>query len=220
VDPETLELVPDAPPLYIALAGNIGVGRSLMARYLADEIGAHAQYELLDSNPFFTRFYDAPKDYAFPSQLCFLAQSFVQQCEILTSVVPVVQARSMAEHFHVFVKSMAMRGLLSEEQLHELDRSYHSFATVIRPPDLLVVLRAPVGVLWERIQERDRPGEHLEREYIAQLEERYDEWLEKYRGKALSPILEIDVAQLDVRDPEERRQAIKLVKDELERNKR
>ena len=72
-------------------------------------------------------------------------------------------------------------------------------------------------MLWERVQERDRPGEQISNDYIVHLEERYDEWLEKYRGKSLSPILELDVARLDVRVPDERREAIRLVKDELER---
>jgi deoxyadenosine/deoxycytidine kinase len=205
-------MTPLESPLYIAVAGNIGVGRQLLTRYLAEDIGAHAQYDLLDSNPFFSKLYDDPKAFAFASQLCFLAQTFVQQCEIYTSVVPVVQARSMAEHFHVFVKSLQMRGMVNKRQFDELDRVYHSFAGVIRPPDLLIVLKAPVGVLLDRIEQRDRPGEKVDRDYLLHLDERYDEWLKKYRQKNLGPIVEIDVASHDMREPDERREAIKLVR--------
>jgi deoxyadenosine/deoxycytidine kinase len=202
-------------PLYIAVGGNIGVGRELLTRYLAEEIGARPQYELLDSNPFFTRYYEDPRRWAFASQLCFLAQTFVQQCEIQTSVVPVVQARSMAEHFHVFVKSMHLRGYLTDEQLAELNRNYHSYAAVIRPPDLLVILRASLTVLEERIEKRGRPGEKVDRDYLTILEKCYDEWLAKYRSKNLSPILEIDTDEYDLHEADDRRRMIARVQREL-----
>lgn len=202
-------------PLYIAVGGNIGVGRELLTRYLAEEIGARPQYELLDSNPFFTRQYEDLRHWAFPSQLCFLAQTFVQQCEILTSVVPVVQARSMAEHFHVFVKSLHNQGYLSDEQFEELDRNYHSYASVIRPPDLLVILRASLTVLEDRIAKRGRPGEKVSRDYLVDLEKCYDEWLAKYRSKNLSPVLEIDTYEYDMHEPDDRRKIIARVQREI-----
>lgn len=211
-----MSLVEARAPSYIVLAGNIGVGRRQLTRYLAEQIGAYPQYDELESNPFFVNFYDDPARHAYAAQLCFMAQTFVQQCEILTSAVPVVQSRSLAERFHVFVKALHEQGHLSDEQLSELDQQYHAYAAVIRPPDLLVFLRAPTEVLLERVRQRDRPGEHVDEAYLELLERHYSSWLDKYRAKDLSPILEIDVAQLDLRDPNSREDAIKLVLSQLE----
>lgn len=204
-------------PLYIAVGGNIGVGRQILTRYLAEHIGAHPQYELLEANPFFTRYLEDPKAYAFPSQLCFLAQTFVQQCDILTSVVPVVQARSMAEHFHVFVKSLRFLGYLTEKQFKELERIYDVYSSQIRPPDLLVILRASLPILEARIAERSRPGEHVGIEYLEHLEKSYDAWLDKYRQKNLSPVLEINTDELDLHNRDERLKIISMIETEANR---
>lgn len=204
-------------PLYIAVGGPIGLGRSLLTRYLAEELGAHAQYELVDANPFLEDFYTDPAGYAFPSQLAFLARAFVQVCDLMTSEIPVVQDRLMGEHFHVYTRQLHLDGHLDDEQFAELERIFHSYVSVVRRPDLLVYLRAGVPALVERIAERNRFAEQLDSAYLERLDVRYQEWIADYRSKNVSPVLELDANELDIREPGPRATAIAAVKAELAR---
>jgi deoxyadenosine/deoxycytidine kinase len=198
---------------HIAIAGNMGVGKSTLTRVLAERLGATAHYETVDDHPYLERFYEDMPRWAFQSQFFFLSQAFSQHCEILASKQLAVQDRTIYEHFHVFATSLYGQGLLTDDDFRVLRNHYDALAAVVPGPDLLIYLRASVPTLEHRIRIRDRGCETtVTSEYLADLDARYELWLENYDE---SRMLVVDTDDIDIFDADQRESLLELIETRL-----
>lgn len=187
---------------HIAIAGNMGVGKSTLTRALAARIGADAFYEDISENPYLERFYEDMERWSFHSQFSFLSQAFRQHCEVLASSNICVQDRTIYEHFHVFATSHMEQGLLEPEEFQSLREHFLALTRVVPGPDLLIYLRAGIPTLVDRIRGRDRSIEaNVQVEYLQGLEDRYERWIGAYDA---SDVLVVDTDNIDINDPAQR----------------
>ena len=194
---------------HVAVAGNMGVGKSTLTEALAQRLDARAFYETVDDHPYLERFYQDMKRWSFQSQFFFLSQAFSQHCEILSSDRVCVQDRTIYEHFHVFAASLHEQGLLDDDDHEVLGKHYRALTAVVPGPDLMIYLRASVPTLLHRIQSRSRGCESsVSGTYLAGLEQRYEQWMAGYDA---SNVLVIDTDDIDIHDPFQREQLLDLI---------
>lgn len=187
---------------HVAIAGNMGVGKSTLTAALAERLGARAYFETVHDHPYLERFYADMRRWAFQSQFFFLSQAFSQHCEIIHAPVPCVQDRTIYEHFHVFATSLHEQGLLDDDDFRVLRRHYESLVEVVPGPDLMVYLRASVPTLQRRILQRDRGCEStVSADYLGELERRYEGWMHRYEA---SEVMVVDTDEFDIVDIEQR----------------
>ncbi len=197
---------------YIAIEGVIGVGKTTLTRLIQPVFQAEILLEVFEENPFLARFYQDRKRYGFQTQIFFLLSRYHQQHEF----IPAALARGNLISDYTFDKNQIFARLNIEGDELAMYESVHGIiATKIPTPDLVVYLRADTDVLMERIALRDRPYERaMERDYIAQLGQAYDEFYAHY---TLAPVLTIDSNRLDfVRNSEDLRTIIDRIRAKLE----
>ena len=199
----------DALPknFYIAIEGVIGVGKTTLARMAQTAFNADILLEVFEENPFLARFYQDRKRYGFQTQIFFLLSRYHQQHEF----IPAALARGNLISDYTFDKNQIFATLNIEgDELAMYESVHRIIATKIPTPDLVVYLRADTDVLMERIALRDRSYERaMERDYIAQLGQAYDDFFARYSP---STVLTIDTNHLDfVHRPED----LKLVLDRI-----
>ncbi len=179
----------------VALAGNIGVGKSTLTRLLADHLGWTPFYEAVDDNPYLTDFYKNMREWSFHSQIFFLSRRLRCQREILSHPQAVVQDRSIYEDAEIFAANLYQRGSMLPRDYQVYRSLYEEFSQLLPYPDLIVYLKASVPTLIERIHRR---GRDFEREvsplYLQQLNELYNAWSEDF---TLCPLLTIPTDNLD-----------------------
>jgi deoxyguanosine kinase len=198
--------------LYIAIEGVIGVGKTTLTRLAQPYFQAEILLEVFEENPFLARFYQDRKRYAFQTQIFFLLSRYHQQHEF----IPAALARGNLISDYTFDKNQIFARLNIEgDELAMYESVHRIIATKIPTPDLIVYLRADTDVLMERIALRDRPYERaMERDYIAQLGQAYDEFYAHY---TLAPVLTLDSNRLDfVRNPDDLRMIIDRIRAKLE----
>jgi len=177
---------------YIVVEGPIGVGKTTLARRLADSFGSDLILEGADENPFLERFYDNPRAAALQTQLFFLFQRVRQIQELQQSdmFAPVRVADFLMEKDRLFAELT-----LDAEEFKLYDQVYQHMAVSGPRPDLVVYLQAPVEVLRKRIAERGRPFERsLDPYYLQRLSESYMEFFHRYND---SPLLIVNAAEID-----------------------
>jgi deoxyadenosine/deoxycytidine kinase len=180
---------------FIAIAGNIGVGKSTMARIMHQRLGWEPFYEAVVDNPYLSDFYEDMSRYAFHSQIFFLTRRLHSHRELLDSPGTVVQDRSVYEDAEVFARNLYRQGAMGERDYRTYDELYHVLTEFLPPPDLIVYLRASVDTLLRRIAQRGRDYErNISREYLAQLNELYEEWVGAFTR---APILCVPADRLD-----------------------
>ena len=194
---------------HVAVAGNMGVGKSTLTAALAERLGARAYYESVAENPYLERFYEDMPRWSFQSQFTFLSQAFRQHCDIIDSTCTSVQDRTIYEHFHVFSTSHHDQGLLDDDDFRSLEEHFRALVRVVPGPDLMIYLRASVPTLVDRIRGRDRSCEaNVSVEYLQGLESRYERWMASYDS---SDVLVIDTDNLDIHDAEQRELLLSLI---------
>lgn len=190
----TLELQPSGKK-YVAIAGNIGAGKSSLTKVLSDYFKWQAFYERVDDNPYLADFYNEMRRWSFNLQVFFLSSRFKHQREIENAPHSVVQDRSIYEDAEIFARNLYEMSLMSERDYANYNELFEIMTSYLRPPNLLVYLRAKVPTLVDHIQQRGREYENTIRiEYLQRLNELYEDWIERY---ALGPKLIIDVDELD-----------------------
>lgn len=197
---------------YIAVEGAIGVGKTTLARMLADALAAELLLEVFEENPFLSDFYADRDRYAFQTQIFFLISRYHQQ----QRVIPATLAQSMLVSDYIFDKDKLFAHLnLADDELEMYDKVQTILGQQIPGPDLVVYLRADTDVLMQRISLRDRPYErNMDRGYIDALREAYEEFFRSFRQ---APVLAIDTNDIDfVRSTEDREYVIGLVRTALE----
>ncbi len=180
---------------YVAVAGNIGAGKSSLTRILADYFKWEAVFERVDDNPYLADFYDDMRRWSFNLQVFFLSSRFAHQRAIEDAPTSVVQDRSIYEDAEIFARNLAEMGLMDERDFENYQALFALMTSYLRPPDLLVYLRASVPTLVRQIQARGRDFEtNIRIDYLERLNRHYEKWVLDY---SLGPKLIIDTDDLD-----------------------
>lgn len=179
---------------FVAMSGNIGSGKSTLTTLLCQRLGWQPYYEVVDENPYLPDFYADMARWSFHLQVFFLSRRFRHHQEILRVGHAVIQDRTIYEDVEIFARNLYLQGLMDERDFRAYHDLFQTMVGFLRPPDLVIYLRAPVEVLLERIRTRSRDYERqIPADYLAQLNERYEEWVARF---ALCPVLEVDAASL------------------------
>ncbi len=178
--------------MHIAIAGNIGSGKTTLTGLLAKHFGWAPHYEDVDTNPYLNSFYEDMQRWSFNLQIYFLNSRFRQVVEIRKSGTTVVQDRTIYEDAHIFAPNLHSMNLMSTRDFENYSSLFSLMSSFILAPDLLIYLRASVPTLVNQIQKRGREYENAIRlDYLKGLNERYENWISGYDlGKLL--IIEVD----------------------------
>lgn len=178
--------------MHIAIAGNIGSGKTTLTGLLSKHYKWDAHYEDVDTNPYLNNFYEDMLRWSFNLQVYFLNSRFRQVVNIRKSNKTVVQDRTIYEDATIFAPNLHGMGLMSSRDFDNYKSLFELMSSFINPPDLLIYLKASVGTLVSQIQKRGRDYENSIRiDYLKKLNERYDEWIAGYNlGKLL--IIDVD----------------------------
>jgi len=173
--------------MHIAIAGNIGSGKTTLTSLLSKHYGWEAHYEEVDDNPYLADFYEDMQRWAFNLQVFFLNSRFSQVNEIRKLGKTVIQDRTIYEDAYIFAPNLYDMGLMSKRDFDNYASLFELMSTLVQAPDLLIYLRASVPKLVEQIQTRGREYENnIRLDYLKRLNERYEAWVEQYtRGKLL-----------------------------------
>lgn len=178
--------------MHIALAGNIGSGKTTLTKLLSKHYGWQAHYEDADTNPYLNNFYEDMQRWSFNLQVYFLNSRFRQVVDIRRSGKDVVQDRTIYEDAYIFAPNLHSMGLMSTRDFENYSSLFELMSSFIQAPDVLIYLRASVPKLVEQIQKRGRDYENSIRiDYLKRLNERYEAWISTYTsGKLL--IIDVD----------------------------
>ena len=196
--------------MHIAIAGNIGSGKTTLTGLLAKHYGWEAHYENADDNPYLDDFYSDMQHWSFNLQVYFLNERFGQIQKIRSSGLTVVQDRTIYEDAHIFAENLHLMGLMSMRDYTTYRSLFDKMTSFIQPPDLLIYLRASVPTLVWQIQKRGRAYESgIRLDYLGKLNERYESWIEQYTlGKLL--VVDVDTIHFD-ETPEDLRTVINRI---------
>lgn len=173
--------------MHIAVAGNIGSGKTTITGLLAKHFGWEAQYEDVDDNPYLNDFYEDMQRWSFNLQIYFLNSRFSQIVSIRQSDKTVIQDRTIYEDAFIFAPNLHSMGLMSTRDFENYFALFNLMSSLIEPPDLLIYLRASIPTLVNQINNRGRKYENnIRLDYLRRLNERYEAWIETYNlGKLL-----------------------------------
>ncbi|MBW8332129.1 MAG: deoxynucleoside kinase [Prolixibacteraceae bacterium] len=178
--------------MHIALAGNIGAGKTTLTELLSKHYKWVAHYEDVDENPYLNDFYEDMQRWSFNLQIYFLNSRFKQVVDIRNSSKTVIQDRTIYEDAEIFAPNLHAMGLMSTRDFNNYHSLFQMMTKFVQAPDLLIYLRASVPTLVHQIQKRGRDYENSIRiDYLKQLNERYEAWVNRYKaGKLL--IIDVD----------------------------
>ena len=159
---------------FIAIAGNIGVGKSTLTGLLGSRFGWKPYYEVVDTNPYLSDFYERMKDWAFHLQVFFLSKRFEHHKKMIEEPETVIQDRSIYEDAEVFSRNLYYEGKFVERDYRNYLSLFKCMTSYLKSPDLLIYLRASVDTLQHRIRSRGRSCEkEIPREYLERLNPPY-----------------------------------------------
>lgn len=180
---------------FVAIAGNIGVGKSTLVERLAEKLEWAPFYEPVGENPYLADFYDDMRTWAFQSQVFFLTRRLHAHRQLLDHPTSAVQDRTVYEDAEVFADNLYQRGYMVERDYRTYRELYEVLTVFLPAPDLVVYLRASVPTLHNRIDQRGRDYEqNIQPEYLTQLNELYEAWIDRF---ALCPVLTVPADDLD-----------------------
>lgn len=180
---------------FVAVAGNIGVGKSTLVSMLCERLRWQPFYEPEAENPYLADFYEDMSSWAFHSQIFFLTHRLRSHRQLLDHPTSAVQDRSVYEDAEVFARNLFHQGYIGERDYNSYWELYLVLTEFLPPPDLVVYLRATVPTLINRISHRGRAYERqITPEYLAQLNSLYDDWINHF---SLCPVLTVPADDLD-----------------------
>ena len=180
---------------FIAIAGNIGVGKSTLTGMLARQLGWGPFYEAVEDNPYLADFYQDMRQWSFHSQIFFLSRRLRHHRALLDHPNSVVQDRSVYEDAEVFARNLYRQGNMGERDYKSYRELYEVLTMFLPSPDLVVYLRASVPTLQRRIALRGREYEReISADYLSQLNDLYEEWTANF---TLCPVLTVPADDLD-----------------------
>jgi deoxyadenosine/deoxycytidine kinase len=201
-------------PLFVAVAGNIGAGKSSLARLLGERFQWKPYFESVDDNPYLSDFYGDMARWSFHLQIYFLANRFKCHKEIVESSESVIQDRSIYEDAEIFARNLYDIGKMTERDYTNYVSLFHVMMEYLKPPDLMIYLRANIDTLVKQISKRGRDFEQgIQRSYLETLNSLYEDWITRYK---LGPLLVIESDNLDfVNNKPDLDYILKRVKDSL-----
>lgn len=179
--------------MHIAIAGNIGAGKTTLTNLLAKHYNWHPQFEEVDNNPYIEDFYNDMQRWSFNLQIFFLHTRFNSLVQLKKDKnKTIVQDRTIYEDAYIFAPNLHAMGLMSTRDFETYSQLFETIKSQLKGPDLLIYLRATIPTLVNNIQKRGRDFEDSIRlDYLKRLNERYEAWISKYKeGKLL--IIDID----------------------------
>ncbi|PDH53012.1 MAG: deoxynucleoside kinase [Bacteroidetes bacterium MED-G17] len=199
---------------HIAIAGNIGSGKTTLTTLLSKHYDWEPHYEALDENPYISDFYEDMPRWSFNLQIYFLNSRFNSLLRIAETSKTVVQDRTIFEDSKIFAPNLHSMGLMTTRDFETYESLFTSIKSMIQAPDLMVYLRGSIPTLVSRIQKRGREYEDSIRlDYLKRLNERYEAWITKYDE---GPLLIIDVDDIDFEsNPEDLGDVIKKIDAQL-----
>lgn len=197
--------------MHIAIAGNIGSGKTTLTRLLSKHYGWEPKYEEADNNPYLADFYNDMQRWSFNLQIYFLNQRFKGIVEIQADSKNVVQDRTIYEDARIFAPNLHTMGLMTTRDFENYASLFDLMLSLVKAPDLLIYLRSSIPNLVSQIQKRGRDYESgIRLDYLQGLNERYEEWISGYKD---GPILIIDV---DENKFEEKPEDMSIVIDKID----
>lgn len=199
--------------MHVAIAGNIGSGKTTLTKLMAKHFGWKPHYEDVENNPYLHSFYEDMQRWSFNLQVFFLNSRFRQIVDIRKSGKNIIQDRTIYEDAYIFAPNLHTMNLMSTRDFDNYSSLFELMNTFIQPPDLLIYLRASVSTLVKQIQSRGRDYEESIRlDYLKLLNERYEAWIQGYdSGK----ILIINADDMDFNSPEDLSTVIEKVNAEV-----
>jgi len=200
--------------MHIAVAGNIGSGKTTLTELLSKHFGWEAQYEDVESNPYLFSFYEDMQRWSFNLQIYFLNSRFRQIIRIRQGGKNVIQDRTIYEDAYIFAPNLHAMNLMTARDFENYISLFELMTGFLQPPDLLIYLRASVPTLVRLIQRRGREYEaSIRLDYLKSLNERYEAWISKYN---LGKLLIFDVDHINIADnPEDLGKVIDKIHAEL-----
>ena len=183
--------------MHIAVAGNIGSGKTTLTNMLSNHYGWRPHFEAVDDNPYLADFYNDMQRWSFNLQIYFLNTRFKDVVEILKSEETVIQDRTIYEDACIFAKNLHKMGLMSTRDFKNYNSLFSLMLSLVKPPDLLIYLRSSVPNLVNHIQKRGREYEAgIRLDYLQGLNNLYEKWIENYKdGKLL--IVDVDEVRFE-----------------------
>ncbi|MGB0885654.1 MAG: deoxynucleoside kinase [Chitinophagales bacterium] len=186
---------------HIAIAGNIGAGKTTLTNLLAKNFNWDPQFEDVENNPYLNDFYDDMPRWSFNLQIFFLNSRFKQVIEMQKTKKPIIQDRTIYEDAEIFAPNLHDMGLMASRDFDNYKSLYSSIISQIKPPDLLIYMKASIPTLVDNIQKRGRDYEDSIRlDYLKKLNQYYDNWIAKYN---MGNLLVIDCDKLNFVDNKE-----------------
>lgn len=187
--------------MHIAIAGNIGSGKTTLTRLLAEHYGWEPRFEAVDFNPYLDDYYHDIPRWSFNLEVYFLKQRFKDVLDITRADHTIIQDRSIFEGVYIFTANNYASGSLSKRDFETYMELFEQMISVIKMPDLMIYLRADVPYLVKNIQHRNRECEQqMPIDYLASLNSRYEEFIaSQYKGK----VLILDKSEYDFHRPED-----------------
>ncbi|MBQ6195539.1 MAG: deoxynucleoside kinase [Prevotella sp.] len=172
--------------MHIAIAGNIGSGKTTLTRLLAKRYGWTPRFEPVDNNPYLADFYADMKRWAFNTQIYFLNKRFKEVVEISQSSETIIQDRTIFEDARIFAPNLHAQGMMSDRDFENYTDLFELMISLVKLPDLMIYIRSTIPTLVAQIQKRGREYEQgIRIDYLEGLGRRYEEWISTYKGNLI-----------------------------------
>jgi deoxyadenosine/deoxycytidine kinase len=188
----------EATPFFVAIAGNIGVGKTMVTDLLGERLGWDTYYEPVVDNPYLDDFYADMKRFSFHLQVFFLSKRFALQRKILDTGRSAIQDRTIYEDTEIFARVLYRRGLMAERDYRNYQDLFAEMVSYLRRPDIILYLRAEPETILARIRARGRDMEKgIDPDYIRELHDAYENWAKHI--DRIAPLHVIDTDTLDLK---------------------
>lgn len=200
--------------MHIAICGNIGSGKTTLAKMLSRHYGWHAELEAVEDNPYLVDFYQDMERWSFHLQIYFLTSRFNQVKKIRATQHTTIQDRTIYEDAYIFAANLYKSGYMNERDYSSYLTLFESMIKHVEAPDLLIYLKADIPKLVSQIEKRGREYENgLRLDYLRNLNEHYEDWIASYK---LGKVLAIDINKMDfVTNPEDFAEIVSKIDVEL-----
>lgn len=192
---------PKSAPQHIAVAGNIGAGKTTLTTMLAKHYKWMPHFEDVEHNPYLVDFYEDMQRWSFNLQVYFLNHRLANLIDIKNGNKTVIQDRTIHEDAHIFAPNLYEMGLMTKRDFENYASFFGTLKRMVTPPDLLIYLKASIPKLVDQIQKRGREyEENIRLDYLKRLNEFYNKWIDNYKD---GPLLIIDIDNSNFADNED-----------------
>ena len=172
--------------MHIAIAGNIGSGKTTLTKMLAQRYGWTPRFEPVDNNPYLDDFYRDMNRWAFNLQIYFLNKRFKEVVEIANSTETIIQDRTIFEDARIFAPNLHDQGVMSDRDFQNYSDLFDLMMSLVKLPQLMIYIRSSIPTLVKHIEKRGRTFEKSIRiDYLTGLQERYENWIKNYKGELI-----------------------------------